>query len=85
MPAKYIVACALAGICQGLAVAALFQALSRAPVTVVSPISASSPLITLVLSLIFLRRLELINAFLVAGTLLSVAGVVVVVLGAVAD
>ena len=85
VPAKYILACGLAGVCQGLAVAALFQALSRAPVTVVSPISASSPLITLVLSLIFLRRLELINAFLVAGTLLSVAGVVIVVLGATSD
>lgn len=81
-PRKYVLACALAGICQGLAVAALFQALSRAPVTVVSPISASSPLITLALSHLFLRRLESISPVLVTGTLLSVAGVVVVVLGA---
>lgn len=85
VPLKYIVICCLAGVCQGLAVAALFQALSRAPVTVVSPISAGSPLITLVLSHIFLRRLESINVFLVAGTLLSVAGVVTVVLGAAPD
>ena len=85
VPPKYIVICGLAGVCQGLAVAALFQALSRAPVTVVSPISAGSPLITLVLSHIFLRRLESINSFLVVGTLLSVAGVVTVVLGAATD
>ena len=85
VPTKYILVCALAGICQGLAVAALFQALSRAPVTVVSPISASSPLITLVLSHIFLRRLESISVVLVMGTLLSVAGVVTVVLGAASD
>ncbi|HZC03347.1 MAG TPA: EamA family transporter, partial [Gammaproteobacteria bacterium] len=71
-----------AGICQGLAVASLFQALSRAPVTVVSPINASNPLITLVLAHLFLRRLESINSALVVGTLLSVGGVALVVLGA---
>jgi drug/metabolite transporter (DMT)-like permease len=85
VPPRYIVICGLAGVCQGLAVVALFQALSRAPVTVVSPISAGSPLITLALSHIFLRRLESINVFLVLGTLLSVAGVVTVVLGAAPD
>ena len=83
LPGRYLTICCLAGVCQGLAVAFLFQALSRAPVTVVSPINASSPLITLLLAHIFLQRLEQINRVLVAGTLLSVAGVVLVVLGAV--
>ena len=41
VPGGYLALCAVAGIFQGLAVAALFQALSRAPVTVVSPIYAS--------------------------------------------
>jgi drug/metabolite transporter (DMT)-like permease len=82
LPGRYIIICGLAGICQGLAVASLFQALSRAPVTVVSPINASSPLITLALAHLFLRRLESINLLLVMGTLLSVGGVVLVVLGA---
>ena len=82
LPGRYIIICGLAGICQGLAVASLFQALSRAPVTVVSPINASSPLITLALAHLFLRRLESINLLLVMGTLLSVGGVVMVVLGA---
>jgi drug/metabolite transporter (DMT)-like permease len=82
LPGRYIVICGLAGICQGLAVASLFQALSQAPVTVVSPINASNPLITLVLAHLFLRRLESINLLLVLGTLLSVGGVVLVVLGA---
>ncbi|HIN06426.1 MAG TPA: hypothetical protein EYM65_09355 [Dehalococcoidia bacterium] len=59
-----------------------FLALSRAPVTVVSPINASSPLITLALAHIFLRRLESLNWTLVLGTLISVGGVVLVVLGA---
>ena len=83
LPARYLAICGVAGICQGLAVASLFQALSRAPVTVVSPISASSPLITLVLAHLFLRRLESVNVLLVVGTLLSVGGVATVVLGAV--
>jgi uncharacterized membrane protein len=82
LPGKYIIICGLAGICQGLAVASLFQALSQAPVTVVSPINASNPLITLVLAHLFLQRLESINLVLVVGTLLSVGGVALVVLGA---
>ena len=84
LPGRYLVVCGLSGLCQGLAIAALFQALSRAPVTVVSPINASSPLITLLLVHLFLRRLETITPLLVAGTLLSVTGVVVVVFGALA-
>ena len=57
LPGRYLVVCGLAGLCQGVAIAALFQALSRAPVTVVSPINASSPLITLLLVHLFLQRL----------------------------
>lgn len=82
LPLGYITMCGLAGICAGLAVASLFQALSRAPVTVVSPINASSPLFALLLAHIFLQRLESISLMLVVGTLLSVGGVVLVVLGA---
>ena len=79
---RYIAICGLAGIFQGLAIASLFQALSRAPVTVVSPINASSPLITMALVHLFLRRLESVNLLLVVGTLLSVSGVVIVIFGA---
>lgn len=82
LPPQYIAICGLAGLVQGLAVSSLFQALSRAPVTVVSPIFASQPLIALLLAWLFLRRLEAVDAVLVAGTLLSVGGVVLVILGA---
>jgi len=82
LPRKYLGICAVLGLVQGLAVASLFQALSRAPVTVVSPIYASMPLFTLALSHLFLRRLEAINQPLVIGTLLSVVGVAMVVIGA---
>ena len=82
LPRNYLLLCALAGVFQGLAVASLFQALSRAPVTVVSPIYATQPLITLILAHIFLRRLETIDILLAVGTMVSVVGVVFVVLGA---
>ena len=82
LPPKYIAICCVAGIFQGVAIGSLFLALSRAPVTVVSPINASSPLITLALAHIFLRRLESLSWKLALGTLLSVGGVVLVVLGA---
>ena len=82
IPSRYVIICGLAGIVLGLAVGSLFLALSRAPVTVVSPINASSPLITLALAHIFLRRLESVNRLLVLGTLLSVGGVAMVIVGA---
>ncbi|MBC8280995.1 MAG: DMT family transporter, partial [Chloroflexi bacterium] len=82
VPRNYLLICALAGLFQGMAVASLFQALSRAPVTVVSPIYALTPVITLILAHTFLRRLEAIDFLLVAGTLLSVVGVILVIIGA---
>ena len=82
VPRKYLLICALAGVFQGLAVASLFQALSRAPVTVVSPIYASQPLITLILAHFFLKRLEAIDFVLALGTMVSVVGVILVILGA---
>lgn len=85
VPGKYLAMCCIAGIFQGLAVASLFQALARAPVTVVSPIYASQPIITLFLIHIFLRRLETLSPMLVMGTVISIAGVALVILGAAAD
>lgn len=82
LPRNYLLVCILAGVFQGLAVASLFQALSRAPVTVVSPIYATQPLITLILAHIFLRRLETIDMLLAVGTMVSVVGVILVILGA---
>ena len=82
VPRKYLLICALAGVFQGLAVASLFQALSRAPVPVVSPIYASPPLITLILAHFFLKRLEAIDFLLALGTMVSVVGVILVILGA---
>ena len=60
----------------------LFQALSWAPVTVVSLIYALQPLIALGLAHVFLRRLEALTWTLATGTIVSVAGGVLVILGA---
>ena len=70
----------VAGICGGLAILCLYSALSRAPVTVVSPVAAASPLVTLMAAHIFLRRLESINLPLALGTLITVSGIIMVVL-----
>ena len=82
LPIRYVGICCLAGLLQGLAVASLFHALSRAPVTIVTPIYASQPIIALALASLFLRQLESVDWLLAAGTVLSVAGVMLVILGA---
>lgn len=81
-PMRYVGICCAAGLLQGIAVASLFHALSRADVTVVTPIYASQPIIALTLASIFLRQMESLNWVLVVGTVLSVAGVIMVILGA---
>ena len=82
LPMRYVGICCLAGLLQGMAVASLFHALSRAPVTIVTPIYASQPIIALALASVFLRQLEALDWLLAVGTVLSVAGVILVVLGA---
>ena len=82
VPMRYFGICGLAGVCQGLAAIFVLQALSRAPVTVISPISFSFPLVVLGLSHLFLQRLESITPILVVGTVLSMAGVVIIIVGA---
>lgn len=83
-PMRYVGICCAAGVLQGIAVASLFHALSRADVTIVTPIYASQPIIALTLASIFLRQMESLNWVLVVGTVLSVVGVILVILGATA-
>ncbi len=71
----------LAGVSSGISIVALSFGLERGDVTVISPIVAISPLITLVLARIFLERLERISITLVLGVLLVVGGTVLVVVG----
>lgn len=73
------VACFTAvGVCNGGAVLTMNFALLDGPVSVVSPIIAAHPLITLALGAVFLRE-ERIDGRIVAGTLLTLAGVTLLV------
>ena len=72
---------ALSGIGSGIAIIALSFGLEKGDVSVVGPIIAVSPLVTLVLVRIFLERLETISPTVVIGSLLVVGGTFMVVVG----
>jgi drug/metabolite transporter (DMT)-like permease len=67
------------GICNGLAVLAMYAALGKGPVTVVSPLIASYPLVTLGLSRFFLKS-EPIRTLLMSGVAVTVGGVILLIL-----
>jgi drug/metabolite transporter (DMT)-like permease len=67
----------LAGVCNGSAVLAMYAALARGRVSVVSSIVAAHPLAALALGAVFLRD-EALGPRLVFGVALTVAGVVLV-------
>jgi drug/metabolite transporter (DMT)-like permease len=67
----------LAGVCNGSAVLAMYAALARGRVSVVSPIVAAHPVATLALGALLLRG-EVTGVRLVAGVALTVAGIVLV-------
>ena len=71
---------AATGVLNGTAVLSLYAALANGPVYVVSPVAATYPLFTLVLSAAVLRE-ERLRGALVGGVLLTVAGVVVLLAG----
>ena len=79
---RHIALCLVAGAFQGVGALLLYASLGRAPATVVAPIYSSSPLLILLLSHIFLQRLEAVNMGLAIGTVLSVSGVALVIIGA---
>jgi drug/metabolite transporter (DMT)-like permease len=64
------------GACNGAGMLAMYAALARGQVSVVSPLVATYPLFTLALSAFFLRE-ERFGARVLAGVALTVAGVIV--------
>ena len=70
-----------AGISSGFAVLFLVLGLDRATVTLVSPIAALNPIVTLALAYLLLQRLELITKKVVLGTFVAVGGVILVIIG----
>jgi drug/metabolite transporter (DMT)-like permease len=71
---------AATGICNGIGTLLLYAALGAGPVSLIAPLYATYPLFTVGLSVIFLRNVK-ITFRLVAGTALTVGGVVLVLLG----
>jgi drug/metabolite transporter (DMT)-like permease len=66
---------AAVGLCNGLSVLAMYAALEYGPVTVISPVIAGYPLVTLLLSRAFLEK-EDVGPQLIAGVTGAVCGVV---------
>ena len=71
---------ALNGICNGVGTLLLYAALGAGPVSLVAPLYATYPLFTVGLSVLFLGNVR-ITWRLVAGTALTVGGVVLVLIG----
>ena len=70
---------AAVGLCNGLGVLSLYAALGRGPVALVAPLVASYPLVTLLLSFVFLKH-ERIGPQLVAAVAVIVGGVVLLII-----
>jgi drug/metabolite transporter (DMT)-like permease len=70
---------AAVGLCNGSAVLSMYAALGRGTVTLVSPLIAAYPLVTLLLSVFFLKR-ERIDGRLAAAVATTVGGVVVLLI-----
>ena len=68
----------MVGCCNVSAVLLLYAALTRGTVTLVSPLAATYPLITLALSLVLLRN-EPVSARLAGAVVLTVVGVVILI------
>ena len=71
----------LSGLCTTVSIVAQLFAVQRADVVIVAPILATFPLWTLLLSHLFIARLERITLRLTIGAIVTVAGVVAVALG----
>ncbi len=78
---KFMGLVALSGLSTTVSIVAQIFAVQRADVVIVAPILATFPLWTLLLSHLFIARLEQITLRLTIGTFVTVAGVVAVVLG----
>jgi DME family drug/metabolite transporter len=72
---------ALSGFFEALGALLTLVALTNARVVIVSPIVATTPLFSLIISLIFFRGKEQISGLTVAGTIAAVAGTIAIALG----
>ena len=71
---------AVTGVCNGVGTMLLYAAVGAGPVTLVAPLIATYPLVTVALSALVLTNVR-ITARLVAGTALAVGGVILILVG----
>ena len=71
----------LAGFAATWGVSFWFLALNNAPIVLVTPVAATSPLIALLITHIFLQRLERVTLRTVFGALMVVGGVTLIAIG----
>ena len=72
---------ALSGLASAWGVSFMFLALSRASVVLVSPLVSTYPLVSILLTHLFLKRLERVTMPTVVGGVLVAAGVALVAFG----
>ena len=77
----FVLSAGFSGLAAATGVIALYFALQRADVTVVSPIVSTNPIFTLILSQIFISRMENLTKWLFLGVGITVVGVIVVTVG----
>ena len=77
----FAVSAGLSGLAAATGVIALYFALQRSDVTVVSPIVSTNPIFTLILAQVFISRMEDITRWLFLGVVITVAGVITVTIG----
>ena len=78
---RFTASAAMSGLAATLAVIALYYALQRGDVTLVAPVASITPILTLLLAKVFISRLEPITRRVLWGTVFTVGGVGVAVLG----
>ena len=71
---------AVTGISNGLSALTLFAAVRNGPITLVAPLVAVYPLVTVVLSALLLKHIA-ITLRIIVGTVLTVIGVALVLIG----
>ena len=77
----FVLYAGLSGLAAATGVNCTYFALQKAEVVVVAPIVSANPLFTLILASLFLSAQENVNRWLVFGTMITVGGVALVVLG----
>jgi drug/metabolite transporter, DME family len=78
---KGILLFSISGFCEGMGALLTLVALTTARVVIVSPIVATTPLFSLIISLIFLRGKEKVTGLTIVGTMAVVAGTIAIAVG----